>query len=78
MKIKWDMKENDSANQMHEANLFVDLILEEIQEKYEKLDFLSSGSITKSSKEKFLIVMISYFKDKLMDSFSKLKTVNIY
>jgi len=72
---QWDPKDEDLH--FSEANQFVDDIYQEICEKYEKLDFISGGSLSERSKKRFLDIMFHFMKDRLLESFSKIKRVII-
>ena len=58
-----------------EPNQFIEYIYQEICEKYEKLDFLSGGSLNEKSKRRFLDIIFQFIKDRLLESFSKIKRV---
>jgi len=73
--FKWDLKDQESDSQFNEASTFIDNIFQEICEKYDKLFLLSAGSLTPKSQKRFLEVMLVYFAEKLLDSFSKIKKV---
>ncbi len=73
--FKWDLKDNESDSQFNEASQFIDNIFQEICEKYDKLFLLSAGSLTQKSQRRFLDIVLVYFAEKLLDSFSKIKKV---
>lgn len=76
--FKWDLKDQESDSQFNEASPFIDNIFQEICEKYDKLFLLSGGSLTPKSQKRFLEVMLVYFAEKLLDSFSKIKKVYLF
>jgi hypothetical protein len=75
LSVKWDQNDSDIDTMFTEANTFINQIFQEICEKYEKLDILSKNSLNEKSKKRFLKVVMIYFKEKLMETFSKIKKV---
>ena len=75
LSVKWDQNDSDIDSMFTEANVFINLIFSEICEKYEKLDILSKNTLNEKSKRRFLKVIMVYFKEKLMETFSKIKKV---
>ena len=73
--VKWDQNDSDIDTMFTEANVFINLVFSEIVEKYEKLDILSKNTLTSKGKKRFLKVIMIYFKEKLMETFSKIKKV---
>ena len=73
---QWD-KNNEDLN-FSEANQYIDFIYQEICEKYEKLDFLSGGSLNEKSKLRFLDIILQFMKDRLLESYSKIRKVRVF
>ena len=71
--FQWDTQDEDMN--FSEPNQFIEYIYQEICEKYEKLDFLSVGSLNEISKRRFLDIIFQFIKDRLLESFSKIKRV---
>ena len=69
--FQWDS--NDEDLNFSEPNQFIDYIYQEICEKYEKMDFLSGGSLNEKSKKRFLDIMFVFMKDRLLESFGKIR-----
>lgn len=75
LSVRWDQNDSDIDTMFTDANTFINQIFQEICENYEKLDILSKNSLNEKSKRRFLKVVMIYFKEKLMETFSKIKKV---
>lgn len=75
LSVKWDQNDSDIDSMFTDANQFINQIYQEIVDKYEKLDVLSKNSLTEKSKRRFLKSVMIYFKEKLLETFSKIKKV---
>ncbi len=73
--VKWDQNDSDIDTMFTEANTFINQIFQEICEKYDKLDILSKNTLNEKSIKRFRKVVMIYFKEKLMEAFSKIKKV---
>jgi hypothetical protein len=69
--IKWDIKENPIKKD-NRGN-YVNLIIEEIIEKLDKLDLLSGWSLTEKSFLRFLDVLIEVIINYIIDTIAKIK-----
>ena len=69
--IKWDIKEKPAKND-NRGN-YVNLIIEEIIEKLDKLELLSGWSLTEKSFLRFFDVLIDVIINYLIDTISKIK-----
>ena len=73
--MKWDQNDSDIDTMFTEANPFINSIFQEIVEKYEKLELFSKGTLSEKAKKRFLKTVMVYFKEKLMETFAKIKKV---
>lgn len=72
---KWDVKENETLD-FSNASSYIDQLLDELFEKYDKLSLLSGGSITSQAQVRFFDILISYVIERLIDSVAQIKKCN--
>ena len=72
---KWVLNENDNLD-FSDASPFIYSILDEIYEKYDKLNLLSNGSLTYQSEIRFIDIVIKYFVENLQISVCLIKNIN--
>lgn len=71
----WEIKENEVPD-FSNASLYIDQLLEELFEKYDKLNLLSGGSITSQAQVRFFDILIAFVIERLIDSVSQIKKCN--
>jgi len=72
---RWVLNEDDNLD-FSIASPFIHTILEEMYEKYDKLNSLSGGSLTTQSQIRFLDIMIKFFVENLQISVCLIKNIN--
>ena len=72
---KWVLNENDNLD-FSDASPFINSLLDEMNEKYEKLNVLSGGSLTNQSQLRFFEILIKFVVDNLQTSFCLIKNIN--
>ena len=72
---RWVLNEDDNLD-FSNASPFIHTILEEMYEKYDKLNSLSGGSLTTQSQIRFLDIMIKFFVENLQISVCLIKNIN--
>ena len=72
---KWVLNEDDNLD-FSNASPFIHTILEEMFDKYEKLNSLSGGSLTTQSQLRFFDIIIKFFVENLQVSICLIKNIN--
>ena len=72
---KWVVNEDDNLD-FSDASPFINSLLDEMDEKYDKLNVLSGGSLTIQSQLRFYNIFIKFVVDNLQTSFCLIKNIN--
>ncbi len=72
---KWVLNEDDNLD-FSDASPFIHSLLDEMDEKYDKLNVLSGGSLTIQSQLRFYDIFIKFVVDNLQTSFCLIKNIN--
>ena len=72
---KWFLTEDDNLD-FSEASPFINSLIDEMYEKYDKLNSLSGGSLTTQSQLRFFDIVIKFIVENLQISICLIKNIN--
>ena len=72
---KWEV-DNEEFVDFSEASPFIYSLIEEIFDKYEKLNLLSGGSLTEQANIRFFDVLLKFVIERFLDSVARIKKSN--